>query len=98
MKAGSQGWQRQISARLLIMNCATFPRGTSFQSASRFAMSLFIEHIPIFHQAENVSYKENMDEWGIYSGLKKVIQMRKTDRTLTKPTNCPPFIIYLSLS
>lgn len=93
-KAGSQDWQRPSSAELFILNGATFPRGTGFQSASRFAMSLFIKHIPIFHQAQSGSYGENVDEWGIYSGLKKVIQMRKTDRTLTKSTNCPLCIIY----
>ena len=52
-RAGSQDLEtRGKFLLLLILNCASPPRRIGRQSARRFAMSLFIEHIPIFRQTE----------------------------------------------
>lgn len=50
------------------------PRGIGLRSGRRSAISLFTEYLQCISAGH---YGENMDEWGVFSGLKKFILMRK---------------------
>lgn len=65
---------------LLITNYATPPRVLASNQQVNFLCHCSLN---IYHASgtELINNGENMDEWGIFSSLKKVILMRKTDST-----------------
>lgn len=92
------GVQRQLSAEVLILDCATPPRGVDCQSALGLPCPHSLDNFPSSVRHRDGHYGGNMDEWDGFSGLKKVIQMKRTGSALTKTTSGPLYINHPSPS